>query len=47
MSLCRARRGGEVLTIIEADQKLSADLVQRIGTLYAVHDVTYYEKEDA
>lgn len=47
MSLCRSRRGGDVLTIIETDQKLQPDLVQRIGTLYAVHDVTYYEKEDA
>jgi len=47
MSLCRSRRGGDVLTIIEADQKLQPDLVKRIGTLYAVHDVTYYEKEDA
>ena len=47
MSLCRNRRGGDVLTIIETDQKLQADVVKRISTLYAVHDVTYYEKEDA
>ena len=46
MSLCRNRRGGDVLTIIETDQKLQADVVKRISTLYAVHDVTYYEKED-
>ena len=47
MSLCRNRRGGDVLTIIETDHKLQADVVQRIGSLYAVDDVTYYEKEDA
>ena len=47
MSLCRNRRGGDVLTIIETDQKLQADVVKRISMLYAVHDVTYYEKEDA
>ena len=47
MSLCRNRRGGDVLTIIETDHKLSPDVVQRIGSLYAVDDVTYYEKEDA
>ena len=47
MSLCRNRRGGDVLTIIETDHKLPADVVQRIGSLYAVDHVTYYEKEDA
>lgn len=47
MSLCRNRRGGDVLTIIETDQKLQADVVKRISMIYAVHDVTYYEKEDA
>ncbi len=47
MSLCRNRRGGDVLTIIETDQKLKNDVVKRIGSLYAVQDVTYYEKEDA
>ena len=47
MSLCRSRRGGDVLTIIETDHKLRSDVVERIGSLYAVDDVTYYEKEDA
>ena len=46
MSLCRSRRGGDVLTIIETDHKLRSDVVERIGSLYAVDDVTYYEKED-
>ena len=47
MSLCRSRKGGDVLTIIEMDQKLEPSMVKRIRSLYAVHDVTYYEKEDA
>ena len=46
MSLCRSRRGGDVLTIIETDHKLRSDVVERIGSLYAVDDVTYYDKED-
>ena len=46
MSLCRSRRGGDVLTIIETDHKLRSDVVERIGSLYAVDDVTYHEKED-
>ncbi len=46
MSLVRSRRGGDVLTIIETDQKLEGAVVERIRALYAVQDVTYYEKED-
>ena len=46
MSLFRNRRGGDVLTVIEMDEKLKSDVVDRISTLYAVQDVTYYEKED-
>ncbi len=46
MSLFRNRRGGDVLTVIEVDEKLKSDVVDRIAQLYAVHDVTYYEKED-
>lgn len=47
MTLCRSRRGGDVLTIIEADQKVCPDVVKRIGKISDVIDVTYYEKEDA
>lgn len=47
MTLCRSRRGGDVLTIIEADQKVCPDVVKRIGKIGDVIDVTYYEKEDA
>lgn len=46
MSLFRNRRGGDVLTVIEMDEKLKSDVVDRISKLYAVQDVTYYEKED-
>lgn len=46
MSLCRSRRGGDVLTVIETDEKLTRDVQERIGKLYCVHDITYYEKED-
>ena len=47
MSVFRDRRGGDVLTVIETDQKLKPDVRERIRTIYAVNDVTYYEKEDA
>lgn len=47
MSLYRSRRGGNVLTVIEMDEKLPQEVQDRIRMLYAVRDVTYYEKEDA
>ena len=47
MSVFRDRRGGDVLTVIETDQKLKPDVRERIRIIYAVNDVTYYEKEDA
>ncbi len=46
MSLFRNRRGGDVLTVIEMDEKLMPEIRDRIRQIYAVHDVTYYEKED-
>ena len=46
MSLFRSRRGGDVLTVIEMDEKLMPEIRDRIRQIYAVHDVTYYEKED-
>ena len=33
--------------MIETDQKLKPDVRERISIIYAVNDVTYYEKEDA
>ena len=46
MSLFRSRRGGDVLTVIELDEKLASDVVDSIRQLKDVLDVTYYEKED-
>ena len=46
MSLFRSRRGGDVLTVIEMDEKLMPEVRERIRQIYAVNDVTYYEKED-
>lgn len=45
MSLYRSRRGGEVLMVIETDQRLPPVVRQLIGELPGVAQVTYYEKE--
>ena len=47
MSLCRDRRGGDALMVIEVDQKVPPVVRELIGELYGVKDVTYYEREDA
>lgn len=46
LSLFRNRRGGDVLTVIEMDQKLDPAVQDRIRTLGAVQDIAYYEKEN-
>lgn len=46
MSLFRSRRGGPVLTVIELDEKLTPEVLDRIRNIPDVKDVTYYEKED-
>lgn len=46
MNLCRDRRGGDVLTVIETDQRVPPVVRQLMGELEGVDDVTYYEKED-
>lgn len=46
MSLFRSKRGGNVLTVIEMDEKLKPEVRERICQIEAVQDVTYYEKED-
>ena len=46
MSLCRSRRGGNVLMVIEVDQKVSAEVRRSIEELSGVDHLTYYEKED-
>ena len=46
MSVCRAKRGGNALMVIETDQKISAEIIRRIADLQNIHHATYYEKED-
>ena len=46
MSLCRARRGGMALTVIETDQKVPPVVRQLIRELPGVESLTYYQKEE-
>ena len=45
MSLCRARRGGDALMVIETDQRVPPVVRQLIGEIPGVKGLTYYEKE--
>jgi len=45
MSLCRDRRGGDALTVIETDQKIPPVARILIGELRGVKRITYYERE--
>jgi L-serine dehydratase len=45
MSLYRSRRGGDVLMVIETDQKVPPVARQLIGELPGVVNLTWYEKE--
>ena len=47
MSLCRAKRGGDALMVIETDQKIPPVARALIGEMRSVKSMTYYEKEDA
>ena len=46
MNLCRDRRGGDALTVIETDQKIPPAARIRIERLPGIRRITYYEKED-
>ena len=46
MSVCRAKRGGDALMVIETDHKIPGDVITRIADLKNIHQATYYEKED-
>lgn len=46
MSLCRDRRGGDALMVIETDQKIPPVVRLLIGERRGVKGLTYYEKED-
>jgi len=46
MSLCRARRGGSAITLIETDEKVAPVVLQHLGEFSGITHITYYEKED-
>ena len=46
MSLCRDRRGGDALTVIETDQPVPPVVRLLIGEIRGVENLTYYEKEE-
>ena len=46
MSLCRDRRGGDALMVIETDEKIPPVARALIGELENIRSMTYYEKED-
>lgn len=45
MNLCRARRGGNALMVIETDQRVPPVVRILIRELKDIRDLTYYEKE--
>lgn len=46
MSVCRDRRGGDALMVIETDQKVPPVVRVLIGELRGIRSLTYYEKEE-
>ena len=46
MSLCRHKRGGDALMVIETDQHLLLHQVDFLRQLDGILSVTYYDKED-
>ena len=46
MSLCRNRRGGDALMVIETDQHLLPEQVESLRHLWDILSVTYYDKEE-
>ncbi|MEG1658337.1 MAG: L-serine ammonia-lyase, iron-sulfur-dependent subunit beta [Oscillibacter sp.] len=47
MSLCRDRRGGDALMVIEVDHKVPPAVRSFIAEIPGVNTLTYYEREDA
>ena len=45
MSLCRDRRGGRAIMVIEVDQPVPGDTVEQLRAMDGILGVTYYEKE--
>lgn len=46
MSLCRDRRGGDALMVIETDEKIPPMARALIGELDHIQSMTYYEREE-
>ena len=46
MSLCRHKRGGDALMVIETDQHIKPHQVAFLSELTGILSVTYYDKED-
>ena len=46
MSVCRSKRGGEALMVIETDHKIPVEVRSSIADLKNIRRVTYYEKEE-
>lgn len=46
MSLCRHKRGGDALMVIETDQRLRPAQVDALRRIEGVLSVTYYDKEE-
>ena len=46
MSLCRHKRGGDALMVIETDQHIKPRQVEFLSELPGILSVTYYDKED-
>jgi L-serine dehydratase len=46
MSLCRRKRGGDALMVIETDQHLTLHQVDFLRHLDGILSITYYDKED-
>lgn len=46
MSLCRSRRGGNALTVIETDEKVQPALRESLRAIPGVVSLTYYEREE-
>ena len=46
MSLCRHKRGGDALMVIETDQHIKPNQVEFLTQLKGILSVTYYDKEE-
>ena len=46
MSLCRHKRGGDALMVLETDQHIKPNQVDFLRQLPGILSVTYYDKED-